>query len=117
MSIKALFIPWNESVFAFVEEVRRQTFKPVLHSAVCLLATPHSLACQQCLYVQQQVISVKGRRCPKVSLLNCSRTHFFPCHGNLLCHFLNNRHHFLTLLIKHSKNPAMNFRQTNIFSA
>lgn len=25
--------------------------------------------------------------CPKVSLLNYSRTHFVPCHGNLCCRF------------------------------
>jgi hypothetical protein len=35
---------WDQRLYAFVEQRRRQTFQPVLHQVFCLFVTPQTLS-------------------------------------------------------------------------
>ena len=56
IQIKALVISWDQLLYAFVENGLRQAFQLVLHNVFCLLVTPQTLAGQECLEVEKQVI-------------------------------------------------------------
>lgn len=81
MSIKALFILWNESGLC----LRRRSSPSGTASFVCwafLRVWP-----AKSVFMCSNTRFLWKDDCPKVSLLNRSRTHFVPCHGNLYCRF------------------------------
>jgi hypothetical protein len=47
MQIKAIAMSWDQLLYAFADEGRRQDVQPVLHNVFCLLVTPQTLAGQK----------------------------------------------------------------------
>jgi len=56
MYIKVLFLSWDQLLYTFFVNVRRQAFQPILQNVFCVLITPQSLDCQKFLDVEKQVI-------------------------------------------------------------
>ena len=110
MSIKALFIPWNESVFAFVEEVRRQDFKPVLHNVFLSIGNSSDSVLPKMFLCAATSDFGEGSTLPESLALELFAHPLRSLSRKFVLPFLNNRPHFFTPLIKHLNNLAVNFR-------